>query len=459
MIPPNSRKGQDMRRLALSFFLISVPFVAGAEDPPPPTDSAAAMDAPAPAETGPVSVPPATEKALLYYRSGNVLWGVDVALGFLIPIAFVFTGFSARLRDGARKIGRNWFFTLVVYFVFFSLIYFVIALPWAYYIEFVRQHDYGLSNQTLGKWFSDSLKGLMVGLVMGALFLWVPFLLLKKSPHRWWLYTSILAVPFLFLMIVVAPIWIDPLFNDFGPMKDRGLEQRILALADRAGIEGSRVFEVNKSVDTKAVNAYVTGFFGTKRIVLWDTIIAKLTPPELLTVMGHEMGHYVLGHVPKTVAFFAVLILVTLYLAHRTAGFFFARHRERMGFDSLADAAALPLLLLLTNMFSFLASPIALAYSRHNEHESDRFALEITRDNHAFGVAFVKLQTENLGNPRPGLLYVLWRASHPPIGERIDFCNAYRPWEKGEPLHYEKLFRGTPARATELHSGSRGETR
>ena len=401
-----------MRRLALFFLLISAPFVASAEDPPQPRDAAIAKDAPAPAETGLVPVPPATEKALQYYRSGNVLWGVDVTLGFLVPIAFVFTGFSARLRYGARKVGRNWFFTLVVYFVFFALINYVIALPWAYYTEFVRQHDYGLSNQTLGKWFSDSLKGLMVGLVMGALFLWVPFLLLKKSPHRWWLYTSILAVPFLFLMIVVAPIWIDPLFNDFGPMKDRGLEQRILALADRAGIEGSRVFEVNKSVDTKAVNA-----------------------------------------------FFAVLILVTLYLAHRTAGFFFARHRERMGFDSLADPAALPPLLLLTNMFSFLASPITLAYRRHNEHEADRFALEITRDNHAFGVDFVKLQTENLGNPRPAPLYVLWRASHPPIGERIDFCNAYRPWEKGDPLHYEKLFRGTPARATDLHSANRGETR
>ena len=388
-----------------------------------------------------------------------MLWAVDMALGFLIPIAFLFTGFSARLRDLARRIGRNWFFTLVVYFAFFALINFVIGLPWSYYTDFVRQHDYGLSNQTLGKWFGDSMKGLLVGLVMGALFLWVPFLLLKKSPRRWWLYTSILAVPFLFLLIVVTPIWIDPLFNDFGPMKDRGLEQQILALADRAGIEGSRVFEVNKSVDTKVVNAYVTGFFGTKRIVLTDTIIAKLTAPELLTAMGHEMGHYVLGHVPETVVFLSGLILVTLYLAHRTAGYFLTRHSRRLGFDSLADVAALPLLLLLTNLFSFLVSPVALAYSRHHEHEADRFSIEITRDNHALGTAFVKLQTENLGNPRPGLLYKLWRASHPPIGERIDFCNEYKPWEKGEPLRYEKLFKTGPRRAADNRSEGQGETR
>jgi Zn-dependent protease with chaperone function len=442
-----------MSRIALACLLLvaGLNVVVAAEEPPAPAPSpAAAVAITPPSEGGPVAVPPATEKALRYYESGNVLWAVDLALGFLIPIAFVFTGFSARLRDLSRRIGRNWFFTLVVYFVFFALINFVIGLPWSYYTEFVRQHDYGLSNQTLGKWFSDSVKGLAVGLVMGSLFLWVPFLLLKKSPRRWWLYSSLLAVPFLFLVIVVEPIWIDPLFNDFGPMKDKGLEQQILSLADRAGIEGSRVFEVNKSVDTKAVNAYVTGFFGTKRIVLWDTIIAKLTPPELLGVVGHEMGHYVLGHVPKTVAFFAVLILVTLYLAHRTASFFFSRYSGRMGFDSLADVAALPLLLLLTNLFSFLASPIALAYSRGHEHEADRFALEITRDNHALGTAFVKLQTENLGNPRPGLLYVLWRASHPPVGERIDFCNDYKPWEKGEPLRYERLFRAAapPAAGT-----------
>jgi STE24 endopeptidase len=435
-----------MRRLALAMVLISAPHVARVtadETPAPLSSPSPAVAAAAPAEFGPVAVPPATEKAIRYYESGNWLWVVDTALGFLIPIAFVFTGFSGRVRDLSRRIGRNWFFTLVVYFVFFSLITFVIGLPWSYYTEFVRQHDYGLSNQTLGKWFGDSVKSLLVGLVVGSLFLWVPFLLLKKSPRRWWLYTSILAVPFLFLIIVVTPIWIDPLFNDFGPMKDRGLEQQILALADRAGIEDSRVFEVNKSVDTKEVNAYVTGFAGTKRVVLWDTIIAKLTPPELLTVMGHEMGHYVLGHVPKSVAFFSILILVTLYLAHRTASYFLSRHSRRMGFDSLADVAALPLLLLLTNMFGFLASPIVLAYSRQNEHEADRFSLEITRDNRTFGTAFVKLQTENLGNPRPGLLYVLWRASHPPVGERIDFCNAYKPWETGQPLRYETLFKAT----------------
>ncbi len=116
-----------------------------------------------------------------------------------------------------------------------------------------------------------------------------------------------------------------------------------------------------------------------------------------------------------------------------------------MRFSSLADIAALPLLILLTNVFSFLIVPVALAYSRYNEREADRFALELARNNHAFGTAFVKLQTENLGNPRPGWLYVLWRAGHPPIRQRIDFAAEYRRWEKGLPSRYEALFRSATA--------------
>jgi Zn-dependent protease with chaperone function len=411
--------------------------------PAAPVTLSASVAAPAPAgETGPVAVPEPTEQAMRYYRSGNVVWVVDTLLGLLVPALFLFTGFSARIRGLARRVGRKWFFTIAVYFVLFSLASWLLTLPWSYYTEFVRQHAYGLSNQTLGKWASDTVKGLLVGLVAGALFVWVPFLLLKKSPRRWWLYTALAAIPFVVLMLLVTPVWIEPLFNDFGPMQDKALEKDILALADRAGIEGGRVFEVNKSVDTKAVNAYVTGFGQTKRIVLWDTILAKLDRREVLFVMGHEMGHYVLGHIPKSIGFIALVILVTLYGAHRTAGWFISRFRGRFGFDTLADVAALPLLLLLSNVFSLIVTPAVMAHSRYQERQSDRFGLEITHDNRAAAMAFVKLQAENLGNPRPGLLYKLWRSSHPPLGERIDFCNSYRPWETGGPQEYEHLLRG-----------------
>jgi Zn-dependent protease with chaperone function len=280
-----------------------------------------------------------------------------------------------------------------------------------------------------------------VGIVLGGLTLWLPYLLLRKSPNRWWLWTGLLAVPVVFGLVFIQPVFVDPLFNEFGPMKDKALEAKILALAERAGIEGGRVFEVAKSEDTLAVNAYVTGFMGTKRIVLWDTIIQKLDERQLLFVMGHELGHYALGHVWRGVLLACAGILVVLYVAHRFSRGLIARFGSRFGFTELGDMASLPLILLIASVLSFASAPFVLAYSRWQEREADRFGLEITRDNWAGASAFVRLQEENLGNPRPPLWHKILRATHPPLGERIDFCNDYRPWESGDPRAYEPRFR------------------
>src|SRR5262245_34671030 len=398
---------------------------------------------PAISEATPVAVPPATPQAMRYYTSGNWLWALDQVVGIALLAAILFSGASARLRTWAQLIGRKWFFSIAVYFALFTIVTFIVTLPLTYYEEFVRQHEYGLSNQTLQKWWTDSLTGLAVTCVAGAVFLWVPYLLLRKSPRRWWLYTAAAAIPFIVVANLIAPVWIAPLFNKFEPMRDKALEARILALADRAGIEGSRVFEVNKSVDTKTLNAYVAGLWQTKRIVLWDTIIARMNDRELLFVMGHEMGHYVLGHVWQSVAFTSLLILVLLYAAYKTMGAIVARWSHRFGFSDLADVASLPLLLLVTNVFSPAIAPAQLAFSRHIEHEADRFGLEITQTNHSAGTAFVKLQEDALANPWPGLVYKLWRASHPPLGERIEFSNNYHPWREGAPLRYGDQISGS----------------
>ena len=406
-----------------------------------PTATPGSQQASAQSSTAPVPVPEPSEKALSYYRGGILLWVVNILWGLLIPALFLFTGFSARIRDWATRIGRWWFFVICVYIAIFLIINFAIDLPLSYYQDFVRQHAYGLSNQTFGKWFGDEITGLLITVVVGFQFLWVPYLLIKKSPRRWWLYTGLLAIPFLILSILVTPILIEPLFNKFGPMKNKELEVKILQLAERAGIEGGRVYEVAKSEDTKTLNAYVTGFGATKRIVLWDTTIAKLDENELLFVMGHEMGHYVLGHVWKTILFLSLLIIVTLYAVHRTAGPLINKYHRRFGFTELSDIASLPLIILLLSAYFLIVGPIALAFSRHNEREADRFGLEITQNNRAAATAFVKLQQENLAVPRPNVLVKLWQASHPTLGDRIDFANDYRPWERGEPLLYGHLFK------------------
>jgi STE24 endopeptidase len=388
-----------------------------------------------------VPVPEPTAKALAYHRSGTVIWIASTIWGLLVPAALLWTGFSARMRTWAQAIGRKWFFMVAIYWAIFTLVSTVVDLPRVYYVGFVRQHAYDLSNQTLAKWASDQMANLAVTLVIGGIVLWVPYVLLRKSPQRWWIYTSILSVPFIVTIVLVQPLWIDPLFNTFGPMKDKVLEADILQLAERSGIEGGRVFEVAKSEDTKALNAYVNGFGATKRIVLWDTIIKALDRPQLLVVMGHEMGHYVLGHVWKLILILSLTILGMTYAIHRLAGALIRKHQARFGFTELGDVASLPLVLVLVGAVSLVTDPITLAVSRHFEHEADRFAIEITRGNHAGATAFAIMQQENLAVPRPGRLYTWFRASHPPVGERIDFFNDYRPWDAGQPLVYADRFK------------------
>jgi Zn-dependent protease with chaperone function len=393
-------------------------------------------------DEGPVTVPAPSEKALRYYRGGNVIWLVEQFLGLALPALFHFTGFSAMLRTFASSLGRGRFYpTLVIYLCAFSLVTSLIQLPLSYYVGYVREHTFGLSTQHLSKWIGDQVKGALVGLVIGALILWLPYLLLARSPSHWWLWTGILSLPLIVIMFLVTPIWIAPLFNKFGPMQDKALEADVLATASRAGVEGARVFQVDKSVDTEKVNAYVTGIGNTKRIVLWDTLLKRLSPRQIRFVVGHELGHYVLGHVWINILISSALTILGLYGVHRTADFVLRAFGTRFGFDRLADPASMPLLMLLLSLFALLITPASLALSRHHEHEADRFGLELTHDNHAAATGFVALQQQNLAVPRPGWLYKLLRASHPPIGERVDFINGYHPWAEGRGERYGAHFR------------------
>lgn len=392
-------------------------------------------------QSEPVAVPRPTAEAMAYYRSGVWLWIARELINLAIPAAILLSGASVKLRDAAHRIGRFWPVAAGLYLASYFALTALVEWPWSYYVGFVRPHQYGLSNQTIARWARNWIVALGVNLGLFGVLGWVPFGVLRWSPRRWWLVLGILFVPFLFTVVLIKPIWFDPLFNNFGPMEDRALESRVLALADRAGIDGGTVYQVDKHRDTKTINAYVTGFLGTKRIVLWDTILEKLPPDELLFVMGHEMGHYVLGHVVRGILVSAGLTLIGLFGVAKVGNWIVGRYSKRIGFDRLSDFAALPLLLVLGNIFSLILTPIGFAYSRHQEHEADRFALELTQANRSGALAFVSLQKENLSNPRPGFLSMVWRGTHPNLGQRIDFCNAYHPWREGEPTRYAQLFR------------------
>ena len=391
--------------------------------------------------TVPVEVPAASAKALRFYRTGQWYWAFGQIWVLALPTAMLVSGLSRRLRDFAWRVGRRWYPAFAIYVGSYLTITFLISLPLNYQRGFVRLHEYGISVESFAKWLGDAAKdrGISIFGIVG--FGWVPIWLIQRVPRWWWLITALLYVPFLFCVVLIKPVIIDPLFNSFGPMHDQALEVKILDLASHASIDGGRVFEVDKSTETTAVNAYVTGIGATKRIVLWDTLIAKLEERELLFVMAHEMGHYVLGHVIRSILLSSLLIVAGLAMIQVLGRWILDRFGRQLQVNDLCDFAALPLILALFQLSYFVLSPIGLAYSRWQEHESDRFALELTKDNQAGALGFIRLQQENLGNPRPNAWDILLRSTHPSGGDRIDFCNRYRPWVEGTPLKYGHLFR------------------
>jgi Zn-dependent protease with chaperone function len=388
-----------------------------------------------------VQVPEPSALAVRYHRSGNVVWAAATVLDLLLPAALLFAGLSARVRRTAERLARGRrFATIALYAVAYVVIQALVFLPLGWYAGYVRQHAYGLSTETAAAWLGDWAKAVGITVVFSALLLWIPYSLLRVSPRRWWLWSGLLTAPLTVLVMIVLPVYIAPLFDEYGRMRDPALEQRIERLAARAGIPDSRIYEVRKSKETKLVNAYVTGFGGTKRIVLWDTLVDRLQPDEVAFVVGHEIGHFVLRHTLTVIVAATLLVTLSLWIVHRAAGWLIGRFGRRFGFERLDDVASLPLLALVGGVVMLAASPAALALSRWQEREADRFGVEITRDGNAAARAFVRLQEDNLAVPRTGLLFRLWRGSHPDLADRIEFANRYRPWLRGQPLRYGDRF-------------------
>ncbi len=385
-------------------------------------------------------MPEATPEALRYYRGGMVLWAIGQMVALLIPAFILFSGLSGRLWTWCEGTVGRWFWAAALFTVLYFTLDWLLSLPLDFYRGHVRLRAYGLSNQTAGQWLGDSVKQLLFLFMLVAFAVPGIYHLLRTSPRRWWIYGSAVSVVVMTFIFMVNPIWVAPRFDDFGPMRDQALEAEILTLAERSGIDAGRVFEVNKSEDTNRVNAYVTGIGATRRIVLWDTLVDRLERRQVLFVMGHEMGHYVLRHVWYGVAVNALLIILSLYAAHRLMGSLVDRFRTRFRFDRPSDLASLPLLLLIAGVIGLVVQPAQMAFGRYREHEADRFALELTRDNWAGATSFVTLTETNLGNPDPGPIFRLFRASHPVPADRVRFSNDYRPWETGEPLKYGHLF-------------------
>ena len=360
---------------------------------------------------------------------------IEPIYGVLGALLILFTGLSGRMRDVAHRVGKGRYVRVLVYIALYSVAAWIIALPLTWFQGFVLEHQYKLSNQTFGAWFLDELKSLGLGVAflgvvpIAALSYWG----IAKSPRRWWLWLAIGSFPVIVLSVLLQPLVFDPAFNKFTPLSDKQLERKILDLAAKAGIPGRRVYEVNKSAQTKKLNAYVSGFGASQRIVLWDTTLKDMKEDEILFVMGHEMGHYVLAHIWKGIVVTVLLSVLFFYLSYVFTSAAVARFGGRWGFSELSDVASLPLIVGTIGLISFVAQPMTNSFSRYMEHEADQFGLEVTQLSDAGARAFIKLGAGNKSNPEPNSLIKAFVYTHPPLIERIRYALEYHPWTEGKP--------------------------
>jgi Zn-dependent protease with chaperone function len=376
-----------------------------------------------------------------YYENDRIIEGLKVVLSIGVPILFLITGLSSKLSKFSKGIGKNYILTVGIYGILYNLMDSIISFPLRFYGGYKQSHAFGLSHQPFLSWIKNYLLDLALGSTIIFFTLAIVYLIIKKSTKRWWLYTGIISIPLTIFMFLAQPIIIDPLFNDFKTIENKQIEQELRTVAKKAGLEECNILTVDKSKETSMINAYMSGIGNSKRIVLWDTALNKLSIRELKFVTAHEIGHYVLGHIKKMMIIEIIVTFIMLYLIHSLAPTIINKFKMVFKFNKLSDVASFPLIILIMNIFLLVLTPSSNAYSCYIERQADAFAIELTKDNDAAISAFEKLSENGITIPNPDIIYKMWTYDHPPVKERIQFFKTYKPWLQGGELRYEEYIK------------------
>jgi len=376
------------------------------------------------------------------HERSSILFRMQL-IGFFYGLAVLFAilrwRLGAKYRDWAERSSRRRFLQALIFSPILVITIAVLTLPLDIYSETIEKR-FGISVQSWGSWSWDWAKAQLISLVIFTILIWLLYAVIRRSPRRWWFYFWLVSLPILIFVFFVSPWVIAPLFNKFEPLqtKDPALTAALQKMVQRAGenIPPERMFWMGAGEKTTALNAYVTGMGASKRIVVWDTTIAKMNTPQIVFVAGHEMGHYVLHHVPLGIAFFAVLFLVLFYLGYLSIGWVLRHWGTGWGVRGVDDWASLPALLILLTIFTFAANPIANGFSRHQEHQADQYGLEVTHGLNAdsgqvAAQGFQILGEVDLADPDPNPVNVFLFYSHPTNSERVQFSLTYDPWAHG----------------------------
>lgn len=386
------------------------------------------------------------EKAVSYSRAGYTLYFISYFLSVLVLLLILRLGIAAKFRDIADTVsGKKWIQCLV-FVPLLILLTDLFELPVRIYWHALSLR-YQQSIQHWGSWFVDWSKEEALSVGLAVLLVLVLSFAMRKSLRRWWFYFWLAALPILLFFFFISPWFIDPLFNHFEPLAKEHpqLVTSIESLTQRAGvpIPRDRMFLMKASEKTNQINAYVTGIGASKRVVIWDTTIQKTSTDEALFILGHELGHYVLGHVAIGFVFFAVSLLLALYVMFRALHWSLHRWGREWKIRGPEDLAAIAVLLLWLEILSFISSPIANGFSRMQEHAADIYGLEVIHgivpnSEEVAAHGFQVMGELDLSDPNPPAFITFWLYSHPPLAERLVFAHAYDPWSKGESPKYVK---------------------
>jgi STE24 endopeptidase len=385
---------------------------------PAAAQPSAHFDADAATEAYLAMIPPAaTARSNAYFEGGYwlILW--DFLYSSVVCLILLNLRWSAKMRDLAVRITRFRWLQDAIYWGQYLVLTTVLGFPLGFYEGYVREHKYGLATQSFWPWMGDQGKGLLIGLIMGGLAVVLLLAIVRKLPRTWWLWGSVAMICMTIFSVAIGPVYLQPIFNKVTKLNDPRVTVPILRMAHANGIPTNDVYQIDASRQTTRMSANVSGFGSTMRITLNDNLLNRGSLEEIQAVMGHEMGHYVMNHIPKSIFFISVVIVVFFAGLYWALGWTLGRWGERWQIRGVGDPAVLPLVFLLASIFFFVLTPVMNTETRTQEKEADMFGLNAARQPDGFAQAAIHLSEYRKMRPGPVEEYIFF--DHPSGYDRI----------------------------------------
>ena len=342
-----------------------------------------------------------TARSDAYFEGGYwlILW--DFLYGVAVALVLLNLRWSARMRDLAERITRFKPLQTFLYWLQYIVLTTILVFPLTVYEDYFREHKYGLATQTFGPWLGDQLKALAVAIVLGGILTMLLFGVVRRLPRTWWIWGSVVTIVFLIFTVLITPVYIVPIFNKVTRLDDPKIVNPILSMARANGIPAKDVYTMDASRQTTRMSANVSGFGHTMRITLNDNLLRRGSPEEIQAVMGHEMGHYVLNHIYKSILFLSVLVVLSFAYLNWGLDWTLKRWGQKWQIRGIGDTAVLPLVVLLFSILGFVLTPINNSYTRTEEYEADMYGLNTSRQPDGFAQAAIHLGEYRKMNPGP----------------------------------------------------------